>query len=147
MKNILIIFILFSLTARSQNVGDKLSYLLQNKQQLDITMYRFTDDYLELVSINDSVTTICMVSFKPQRCFGVHYLYLNKDIQSEGLKIAINGAVCIGDKVWIRNNTLITETENTIILTDVRRAKRIFKHRKQKHLKSNVRSKESRGQD
>ena len=131
MKRLLIIFLLFSLTAHSQNIGDKFTYLMDNCDEFNITKYYIGNHYVELVSITDTLTTLYMVGFKPQKVFSIHYVYEDIESLSYALKIIIKDAVMVGNGVWIKNNILITVRNTDIIIQDVRRTKRISKYKKQ----------------
>lgn len=131
MKKLIVIFFLtLSFIGKSQEIGDRLEYLLDNKSEFDITMYRFAENHFEAVSINDTVTTIYIVGFKPRKVFGIDYLYLDRESLLKGLKTIINEAYSIGYDVWMKDNLIITARELDIIVRDVNRSKRIPKRQK-----------------
>lgn len=130
MKNLLIILMLFSLTAHSQDLGDDINYLIDNSEEFNITNYYMGSHYIELVSTTDSLTTLYMIGFKTRKVYSIHYVYQDIESVSEALKTFIEGYIPLGNGVWGNDNTLITARHNNIILQDVsRRTKRIFRDR------------------
>ena len=121
MKKLLTILLIFTASiCQSQNIGDKLEYLLDNKKEFNLVVYRIDDNYFELVSNNDSVIIVYLMDFKRRKVFGIDYLYPDGDRLNTGLKIALNEAYEIGDRVWMVKNNIIIARETEIIVRDVR---------------------------
>ena len=126
MKTLLILLLPLHLMA--QNIGDSYHSITRN-DSLQIEHYRLLDNYFELVVYYDDHITVFLSDYKARKIFGIDYIYPDIDNQSERLSGIKNGAYEIGNGVWIKQNVIITQRENEIILRDVRYIKKNRLHR------------------